>query len=245
MLSLCLLSAISLIDGGKINIKVEELGPEVVEILEFVFGILKNKRTTIFKGKEYCVGLFAHERGLAFPKRGNVICEERNYNGEPIPRDGTWYEMKDGTKCGKEITFYPGREAIYDEREYVDGKQNGKKTKWSECGAKIYECGYKDGKKHGKEILWYRNGQLKREVLFENGECYADKVITFRSDGRKIRRTCKENGIVRTCRWTFGGKKKLQSYEWIAPCYRIHIGFVDDIPRDGCEKCFQSPVCYG
>ena len=52
---------------------------------------------------------------------------------------------------------------IWSEKNYKDGKRDGKWTEWHENGLIESEKNYKDGKEDGKWTQWYENGQIERD----------------------------------------------------------------------------------
>ena len=57
-----------------------------------------------------------------------------------------------------------------EEKEYKDGKREGKWIGWWENGNKWYEREYKDGKKEGKWIVWHSDGDKHYEEEYNDGE---------------------------------------------------------------------------
>jgi antitoxin component YwqK of YwqJK toxin-antitoxin module len=57
-----------------------------------------------------------------------------------------------------------------EERNYIDGKKNGKFTLWFENGQKKSEANYKDEQLNGKTTLWHENGQMSTEVNYIDGK---------------------------------------------------------------------------
>ena len=56
------------------------------------------------------------------------------------------------------------------EGNFIDGKEDGKWTRWYENGQIESEGNYKDGKKDGKWTWWHENGQKWSETNYKDGK---------------------------------------------------------------------------
>jgi antitoxin component YwqK of YwqJK toxin-antitoxin module len=52
----------------------------------------------------------------------------------------------------------------------INGKVDGKQTKWYKNGQKRIETNFKEDRKHGKWTQWFENGQISNEFIYKNGK---------------------------------------------------------------------------
>ncbi len=90
---------------------------------------------------------------------------------------------------------------------YVDGKRDGKMSRWYAGGEKESEREYRDNLKHGKHEGWYPNGQTKFRMQFVRGRYAGERCEWFES-GKKLAVfryvDGREEGLQRV--WDEGGK---------------------------------------
>ena len=86
-------------------------------------------------------------------------------------------------------------EYVSSDESWVDGRKDGKSSKWFSNGVKMYERNYKRGKWHGTVTRWWPNGQKMYVRAYSYGARHG-KEATWRSDGTPI--TLPEGGISRT-----------------------------------------------
>ena len=90
---------------------------------------------------------------------GGTICWQKEYQ----IRNGLVYlPNQEEPFTGKNLCKYENGQ-IESEKNYKDGKLDGKLTTWYSDGLKSLEGNYKDGKEDGKWTDWYENGQIESE----------------------------------------------------------------------------------
>jgi antitoxin component YwqK of YwqJK toxin-antitoxin module len=77
---------------------------------------------------------------------------------------------KDGKEDGKSIEWYLNGQ-IKSERNYKEGKKDGNWTEWYKNGQLKIEKNYKNDKFDGKFTWWHENGQKWLEANYINDEC--------------------------------------------------------------------------
>ena len=83
-------------------------------------------------------------------------------------------------------------EYVSSDESWVDGRKDGKSSKWFSNGVKMYERNYKRGKWHGTVTRWWPNGQKMYVRAYSYGARHG-KEATWRSDGTPI--TLPKGGI--------------------------------------------------
>ena len=86
-----------------------------------------------------------------------------------VERNGLVYQVNSQTSfSGKSISYFKNRQIMY-EKNWKDGKKDGKWTYYQRNGQIEKEENYVDGKKDGKWIYYQRNGQIKKEENYKDG----------------------------------------------------------------------------
>ena len=98
------------------------------------------------------------------------------------PTDGVWtkwaeqggrkllqFEIVDGLKEGKEVSYYPTRKK---KTEYLfrKGKRHGSSSSWRPNGKKAWERHYKNGAPHGTWTEWNEQGQETNSRTYKDGQ---------------------------------------------------------------------------
>ncbi len=76
---------------------------------------------------------------------------------------------KKGVPHGEAIFYFNDGRTILQTSEYVNGKLEGKNTRWYFLGNKEFEEIYKDGLLNGTKKAWDENGNLILEEEYEDG----------------------------------------------------------------------------
>ena len=76
-------------------------------------------------------------------------------------------------------------EFVSSDESWVDGRKDGKCSKWFSNGVKMYERNYSRGKWHGTVTRWWPNGQKMYVRAYSYGVRHG-KEATWRSDGTPI-----------------------------------------------------------
>ena len=118
-------------------------------------------------------------------KQKTKIIGNRKYVMAWWENDNKMYEreFKDGKKEGKWFGWWEGGNKMY-EREYKDGKAEEKWTMWYDNGEKMDEREYKDGKAEEKWFGWYPGGNKMYEKKYKNGKLDG-KWIEWYENGKK------------------------------------------------------------
>lgn len=88
---------------------------------------------------------------------------------------------------GRILTVDVGESGEYvsSDESWLDGRKNGKSSKWFTNGVKMYERNYNRGKWHGTVTRWWPNGQKMYVRAYSYGARHG-KEATWRSDGTPI-----------------------------------------------------------
>jgi len=99
---------------------------------------------------------------------GNLVGETK-YLYHENGQKGLEKNYKDGKLDGKWTNWYENglREG---EEYYKDGKKDAKWSYWYENGQIKSDRNYNDSKKDGKWSYWYENGQMKSQEYFKDGK---------------------------------------------------------------------------
>ena len=98
--------------------------------------------------------------------------------------DGLLYEINSDTPyTGLIKDVYPGGQT-QSEKNLVNGKPDGRMTRWYENGQKNLESNYVNGRQDGRMTEWYENGQKKTEINIVNGK-RDGLVTTWYENGQK------------------------------------------------------------
>ena len=95
---------------------------------------------------------------------------------------GTWFYWKAFCKKSSDRNYNDGKldGRLYDwyedgqqksEENLKDGKEDGTWLYWHANGQKSSERNYKDGKLDGKLYDWYEDGDIESEKTWQNGVC--------------------------------------------------------------------------
>jgi antitoxin component YwqK of YwqJK toxin-antitoxin module len=101
-----------------------------------------------------------------------------------VQKSGLRYEVGSETPyTGTVRDHYPNGQPIQED-SFVDGKAQGRQTKWYENGSKRSEKLLVDGKLDGLATVWYANGRKFTEWHYADGKLDG-RSVEYRSDGYK------------------------------------------------------------
>lgn len=189
MLSLCILSAVSVVENNIVDVEkvtTETVPFEVISIIKSVHSLLIKNESSKIKEKKYTIGCFLCLLGRA-----------KRWKSKKHGKTRTWTETLDGKKHGTERRT--GGIFVF-VTKFVHGKMHGER-KVVMINQKILSVFYRDGKRHGKATSWFAIGGAKRtEATFVDGKCHG-KLFFFHHNGKikEERRFCndRECGIIR------------------------------------------------
>ena len=87
------------------------------------------------------------------------------------------------TASANKVTSWFENGQIKSEKNYKNGKRDGKYTTWFENGHKAYEANYKNGKRDGKKTVWFENGQIWTEENYKDDKLDG-KVTNWNENGQ-------------------------------------------------------------
>jgi len=107
------------------------------------------------------VGVVTHFKGKPF----TGVCFGLHENGNLKDE----YEMLDGLKHGKAVTYYDNGQLL-SESNWKDDKEDGLSKEYHENGVLDIESNWKEGKLDGLIKEYNGNGELKAETYFKDGD---------------------------------------------------------------------------
>jgi antitoxin component YwqK of YwqJK toxin-antitoxin module len=106
-----------------------------------------------------------------------AVCSKSINSQQLQDREGLVYEVNDAEPyTGKLVVFHENGQKR-EERNYVDGKAQGKQEEWYEDGQKWSEKNYLNGKEHGSYERWYENGQKMLEEHYIDGQPHGKRIV--------------------------------------------------------------------
>jgi antitoxin component YwqK of YwqJK toxin-antitoxin module len=135
------------------------------------------------------------------------------YRNGQIEREKNY---KDGKLDGKYTLYYYNGE-IKSEKNFKDGKKDGKWTLYHENGQRRSEENYIDGRGDGKYTYYYENGQIRGEENYKDGKWDGKWTYYYENGQIKEEGNLKKGWWKKDGKWTTynedGSIKKVEEYK--------------------------------
>ncbi len=115
---------------------------------------------------------------------------------------------------GKTIELYTDGQ-IWNERTYIDGRQEGAEKGWNQDGSLLFERHFVAGKEEGMFQEWYENGQLAAQGDFEGGREHGKHLAWNKQGLLKGEWTYEQGELIHEKMWSEEGEVM---YDRKCPC---------------------------